>query len=302
MRMTDAVETIEETAKAHRRPFPNSISTPPTAVLYKDELAAIVFSCLIAAAAAMRPPQVPGWLAVSLWNLAAAAYLRAGVALCRHRGWPRLRLWLALPLYIVWFESSGHLVHLFFHGWRDRWLLRFSALLPGGEPSHWLHHLHSPALNEAMAFGYFSYYFTLPLAAWLLSRRHRLAALRHTFCASTLAYLACNLCYPLFPAAGPRMVFGPPLLGSAGFFSYCVARLEAWGGVTGCAFPSAHVAGALAAALCCRRYLPRLGLIYLALFALMCLATMYLRYHYFADVLAGLPIGGASYIASRRNR
>ena len=262
-----------------------------------QEKLAVAFCCLEALAVALRRP--PGWLEIALLHLAAAAGLCAAAALCRRYGCERLRPWLVLPLFLLWFELSGRLDRLFFARWQDAWLLRLDAYLPGGEPARWLPRLHSPALNEAMAFGYLFYYLSLPLLGFALVRRRRLPALRRLFLASTLAYLACNFLFPLLPAAGPRHTLGLPALGGAGIFGGCVNWLESWGGVYGSAFPSAHVAGALVATLACRRYLPRLGRVYLVLFALMAVATMYLRYHYFADVAGGAAIAALAWRLSR---
>ena len=55
----------------------------------------------------------------------------------------------------------------------------------------------------------------------------------------------------------------------------------------GAAFPSSHVVVALCTLYFSFRYLRRIRFIHLAVVVLLCLATVYCRYHYVVDVLAG---------------
>jgi membrane-associated phospholipid phosphatase len=56
----------------------------------------------------------------------------------------------------------------------------------------------------------------------------------------------------------------------------------------GAALPSSHVAVALCTVFFSFRYLRRIRYIHLAVALLLCLSTVYCRYHYALDVLAGL--------------
>ena len=56
----------------------------------------------------------------------------------------------------------------------------------------------------------------------------------------------------------------------------------------GAAFPSSHVAVALCTVFFSFRYLRRIRYLHLAVAVLLCLSTVYCRYHYVVDVLAGL--------------
>jgi membrane-associated phospholipid phosphatase len=56
----------------------------------------------------------------------------------------------------------------------------------------------------------------------------------------------------------------------------------------GAAFPSSHVAVALCTVFFSFRYLRPIRYLHLAVAVLLCLATVYCRYHYVVDVLAGL--------------
>ena len=78
---------------------------------------------------------------------------------------------------------------------------------------------------------------------------------------------------------------------SGGFCTRLIDWLESYALVRGAAFPSAHVAGSTVAILASWRYRRWLFWICLPFFVCMCVATVYGRYHYVADVLAGLATG-----------
>jgi membrane-associated phospholipid phosphatase len=75
----------------------------------------------------------------------------------------------------------------------------------------------------------------------------------------------------------------------------------------GAALPSSHVAVALCTVFFSFRYLRSIRYVHLAVALLLCLSTVYCRYHYAVDVLAGLvaaavliPIGNWLYFKFRR--
>jgi membrane-associated phospholipid phosphatase len=115
-----------------------------------------------------------------------------------------------------------------------------------------------------------------------------------------LATLFCYAVYPLFPLTPPRVLFGDvpgphvePLLREWNFWLLDHYSVQA------CLFPSGHVAAATAVALAVRKHAPRLGGLFLFLAASVASATVYGRYHYAADAVAGALVGVAAYCASR---
>jgi len=116
-----------------------------------------------------------------------------------------------------------------------------------------------------------------------------------------LATLTCYALYPFFPLTPPRAFFhdlpGPavePLLRKANFWILDRYSVQA------CIFPSGHVAAVTAVALVIRSYLPRLGVLFMAAGLSVALATVYGRYHYAADAVAGALVGLAAFLVSRR--
>jgi membrane-associated phospholipid phosphatase len=111
-----------------------------------------------------------------------------------------------------------------------------------------------------------------------------------------LATLFCYAVYPFFPLTPPRVLFGDvpgphvePMLRRLNFWLLNHYSVQA------CIFPSGHVAATTAVALAVREHAPRLGMLFLFLAASVALATVYGRYHYIADAVAGALVGVAAY-------
>lgn len=115
-----------------------------------------------------------------------------------------------------------------------------------------------------------------------------------------MATLFCYAVYPFFPLTPPRVLFGDvpgphvePLLRQWNFW------LLNHYSVNACMFPSGHVAAVTAVALALRKQAPRIAAWFLFLAASVALATVYGRYHYSADALAGALVAVAAYKASQ---
>jgi membrane-associated phospholipid phosphatase len=179
----------------------------------------------------------------------------------------------------------------------------------------------SPWLQRYLEFAYLLCYPLVPLGAGvlLLARRNaaftvfqdrttstRTAPRHHSaldrfWTAVLLAALTCYILFPFFPLTPPRELFhdvpGPavePLL----------RRWNLWVldkfSVHACIFPSGHVAATTAVALVICKYIPRLGVVFVIAAASIAISTVYGRYHYAADAVAGGLVGLAAYWVSDR--
>jgi membrane-associated phospholipid phosphatase len=116
-----------------------------------------------------------------------------------------------------------------------------------------------------------------------------------------LATLFCFAVYPFFPLTPPRVLFndvpGPPV-------SPLLRHMNLWVldrlSVQACVFPSAHAAAVTATALAVRAYRPRLGILFCIVALSVAVATVYGRYHYLADAVAGMLVGVVGFAVSRR--
>jgi membrane-associated phospholipid phosphatase len=212
------------------------------------------------------------------------------------------RHWYPLPLYIFLFEELQGLVHIIYPGWFDRWFIEFDYNFAGVHPSVWLARFSNPALNDFMQFAYMTYFlYLVVLPAILYSQRERLAY--WTVMVSTaIAHYSVYVIAVLLPVESPYHALASlqskPLTG--GTFTAAIDLIEHFARVHGAAFPSAHVAGSMVAILASWRYRRWLFWICLPFFASMCVATVYGRYHYVADVLAGLAVGVCGFFMGER--
>jgi membrane-associated phospholipid phosphatase len=139
---------------------------------------------------------------------------------------------------------------------------------------------------------YLSYYLIVSAPALFFAWRGDLAAVRRFVLVVMATFVLCYLFFIFFPVAGPYYEFSRP---PAWFTDNPPARLVyealATGSSYGAAFPSSHVAAALAATLGAARASRRLGLLLLIPTLLLTLGVVYCQMHYGVDVLAGLAVG-----------
>jgi membrane-associated phospholipid phosphatase len=171
----------------------------------------------------------------------------------------------------------------------------------------------APWIQRYLEFAYFLCYPIVPLglASLYLVKRNRTGAhprtdsidppfapaIEHFWTAVLLASFTCYLLFPLFPLTPPRELFndvpGPRV---APFLRGMNHWLLGHYAVGASLFPSAHVAATTAMALVIRRYLPRFGWIFVVIAVSIALATVYGRYHYAADAVAGALVGFAAFL------
>ena len=227
----------------------------------------------------------------------AIAVAIAGVCAASTRSTTRVlqfaRHWYPLPLYIFFFEELGTFVHAIFPGWYDHWLIAFDYSLAGVHPSVWLARFATPALNDYMQFAYMTYFLYLVILPAILYANDEMRSFWTVMTSTAIAHYTVYVIAILFPIESPHFALASLHQNSlAG--GYCTAMInfiERFGRVHGAAFPSAHVAGSMVAIVASWRYRRWLFWLCLPFFASMCVATVYGRYHYVADVFAGLILG-----------
>jgi len=139
---------------------------------------------------------------------------------------------------------------------------------------------------------YLSYYLIISAPALYFAWKGDIQAVRRFVLVVIATFVVCYLAFIFFPVAGPYYAFPRP---EAWFTSNIAARLTyealATGSSYGAAFPSSHVAAALAATLAAARSSPRLGLILLIPTLLLTFGVVYCQMHYGVDALSGLAVG-----------
>jgi membrane-associated phospholipid phosphatase len=209
------------------------------------------------------------------------------------------RHWYPLPLYIFFFEELQGLVHMVFPGWFDHWLIELDHGLVGAHPSIWLASFSGPALNDFMQFAYMTYFLYLVILPAILYAERKRIEFWTVMVSTAVAHYSVYVLAVLLPVESPYYSLASlqtkPLTG--GGPTALIEFIESFGRVHGAAFPSAHVAGSMVAICASWRYRRWLFWVCLPFFLSMCVATVYGRYHYIADVLAGIAVGGFGFLA-----
>ena len=213
------------------------------------------------------------------------------------------RHWYPFVLFIGFFEELHFLSRLVHARWFDEALLAFDYAVLGAHPTLWLEQFASPLLNDAMAFAYMTYYFYTVVLVGILYVRGELAAFRTTMLGTAIAYCCGYVIALLWPMEGPYHTLGhlQKVAQLDGYvFTAVMNVVQGVGRVHGAAFPSLHVAGATVAVLAAWRYRRWLFWVFLPLYLAMLIATMYGRYHYFADLPAGFALGVLGFWLARK--
>ncbi|QEH38355.1 hypothetical protein OJF2_69560 [Aquisphaera giovannonii] len=222
-------------------------------------------------------------------------FLGASAVLTRREGcrWvPYARAVVAVAVVFTLYTSLGKLGVAAMPYLADAWLSHADSALLGFDPSLALQPYQTPGRVEFFSFIYASFipYIYLSLFLGCLGRR---PLEREQFLTGWIfAYVISYLGYIFVPAHGPVVYqagqYSAPLAG--GFFHDTVVRAnEATGGLQG-VFPSLHVGCSAYLCLFDLRTNRLRGLTYLPIVLLIYGATLFLRYHYVVDLIAGTAI------------
>ena len=236
-----------------------------------------------------------------------------------------LRHFYPVLLYAGFYRETGSLNHLFISGYLDPFFIQLEERLFGLQPSlvfmDWLPYL---PISEISYLSYFSYYAMIGgvgLALFLRSREQFF----HCVSVVSFVFYVCYLIYIFLPVMGPRIFFSeninevlPPDLQppmpvmfpttvQTGPFYQIMAVIYRYFEAPGAAFPSSHVAIAIATLYFSNLYLRRIRHAHGVMVVLLCLSTVYCRYHYVVDVFAGaltaavlIPLGNGLYLKFRQ--
>jgi membrane-associated phospholipid phosphatase len=218
-----------------------------------------------------------------------------------------LRHFYPVLLYTALFIETGSLNRMFCREYLDPMVAQWEQALFGCQPSVlFMQKLPWLAVSELFYASYFSYYVMIAgvgVALFLRSRRQFF----HYLSVVSFLFYVCYLIYIFLPVIGSRAFFHQvegyalplatqqlavtdayPQAVQAGVFFRLMRWIYRAFEAPGAAFPSSHVAVALCTVFFSFRYLKRIRYVHLAVALLLILATVYCRYHYAVDVLAGL--------------
>jgi membrane-associated phospholipid phosphatase len=216
--------------------------------------------------------------------------------------WRTFRLIYPLLIMIFLYEVLDYQIFIFHSGPLDNLINSLEMAVLGFDASFALQRYISVTLNEVMSLSYLSYYFIPPAAFFLFLINRRWDALERTVLSASVAFYACYAIFIFFPIVGPRLylenIYYLPLSGPV--FTPLTQRIVAEGGLHGGAMPSSHCAVALAITWFLAREFRKIRIPLILLLATLCISTVYGRYHYMSDVIAGLLVGALSIALTSR--
>jgi len=179
----------------------------------------------------------------------------------------------------------------------DAFLSKIDAAILGNQPSFLLEPWINPWLTDFFNLVYFSYVFSLPAVALFLYLKKRETIFRRVMMGYLTLMLMGITSYLLVPAVGPASYFADRY--TTDLSGHAISRgvdYVIWAGRVGYdCFPSLHVGIPVLLSLYLRDYWKKLFVPALIYVALMCGATIYLRYHYLVDVIAAFFYAPAAY-------
>ena len=204
-----------------------------------------------------------------------------------------------LLVFILYFyKEIGVLVHLYNDWTMDEWLVGVDNALGRIGTSVWnLQQFYppSPWLNEFFSIGYGFFFVLIPLSALVLYFRAPREKFRGFLFTLGFTYFLCYITFIFLPAESPRF-YMPGLRESLQgyWFAHWLQTAVEKNAFPGGSFPSSHIAASVITFMC-YPYLKKWRIPVLFLTIAMFAGTIYGRYHYFVDVVAGLAVGLVCY-------
>lgn len=179
----------------------------------------------------------------------------------------------------------------------DATLAKMDAAIFGKQPSFLLEPFIRPWLTDFLNIVYFSHLIYFPGLALYFYLKKEPSAFRRLMMGYLTLFLMGIASYILVPAVGPEKFFAGQYVHDlrGKMISHSVAYIIDVGRVAYDCFPSLHVAIPLLLALYLRAYFRKLFVPAMIYVLVMAFATIYLRYHYFVDVLAAFAYAPAAY-------
>jgi membrane-associated phospholipid phosphatase len=191
------------------------------------------------------------------------------------------------------FGEIQYLQHIWVSSWMDDYLVRSDQWLFGVESSVALQTITIPVVTEIMMFAYTIYVPLIVIVAVFCYQKSGLAAGEDYMLNLILAYFVSFVGFLVFPIAGPLFHqpedYAVPLNGW--IFTYFGEWIRANAHYPGGNFPSPHCAAGTVMLVTLFRYNRNYFWVILPIIILLYISTVYGRYHFAMDGVAGIIVG-----------
>jgi membrane-associated phospholipid phosphatase len=271
----------------------------PTAFWAVDKviLAYLTFTGLLILGWWNQVPEAPLYFGL---HIAAAALLLYEVKRPNPTSWV-FRNWYPLPYVGACYKEMAVLIPPIRHSDADRWLADLDFRIWHANPTVWLERIYSPALTEYLQIAYTLFIPAVLLVAFFLWKKRKFSEFQYYAFLIALGFLASYIGYLIVPARGPRFLLNSlqhiSLQGLWGFHRMQHGLDWAESAHYDC-FPSGHTELTILAWWGSRMISNRLFKVYFAYTPSIIFATVYLRYHYSVDIMAGAFLAFILIVAS----
>jgi membrane-associated phospholipid phosphatase len=270
----------------------------------------MAFWCLLSFIGLVLHPYIPSWQLIIAANIAASLII---CVLARATQSSDLKLlhwihdWAAFPLVVFTFKEVYYLVGPIHHGRDyDPLLIAIDHALFGVNPTQWLAQYANPFLTEILQIAYSLFYVLFIVAGVELYRRQDLSQFRYFRLTVVYGFFLSYIGYFSLPAIGPRftlhdfskidielpgIILTPYLRWFVNIFESIEAGMSnafAQASAQRDVFPSGHTMLTLITIILAYKFKLRVRWGILVTGMLLIFATVYLRYHYFIDIVAGV--------------
>ncbi len=292
-----------------------------TSSLHSADLLIIGFASLLTVLNLVFSSRIPCWGLLIAINFAATGLVFV-LAYARHRtGWRLLRYvhdWYVAPTVFFSFKELYFMIKPIHLGRDyDSLLIAIDQWLFGVSPTHWLMQFATPWLTELLQIAYTMFYVLFLALGYELYRRHNLDLFHYFMFTCVYGFFLSYLGYLFLPAVGPRFTLHDfsaierdlpglwltPYLrwfvnagesvpaGASNSVALAVAQRDV--------FPSGHTMMTLVLMYLSARYRVKVRWFIYITGALLIVATVYERYHYVIDLVAGAAFMAVCVATSR---
>jgi membrane-associated phospholipid phosphatase len=227
-----------------------------------------------------------------------------------------IRYWYGIAVILVSFKEIYHIIHsLKLHDW-DMVFIKLDYSIFGIDPTKWAYQFANPALTEFLQIVYIYYYLMIVVYGLEIYLWKRFDDFKYVLLVLFTGFFTSYLLYMVFPAVGPRFYLHnfysiskelPGLLLTEPIRSFINFGESIPLGVSNPiefvqrdAMPSVHTTIALLITYLSRKIKSKSFYFYLPYSILLVISTIYLRYHYAVDIIAGAIIALAAIFISNQ--
>jgi len=244
-----------------------------------------------------RLPEAPFLLAV---HAVAISFALFEIKVPNPTSWV-FRNWYPVVYVAFCYKEMATLIPAVWRSDADAWLASLDYRVWGANPTVWIERFHTPVFTEFLQVVYSLFIPAVLLVSVLLWKQRRYAEFQYYGFLIAFGYLVSYIGYLLVPARGPRFLLKSaqhfPLQG-LWLFEYLQNGLDRLESAHYDCFPSGHTELTILAFWGSRMLSKSLFLLYFAYTPFLIFATVYLRYHYSVDVLAGAVVAAGLIVSA----